>query len=74
MDSGSSKCGGVASGSRPLGPSGEPCMELLLVISWEVCGDMIGEACCELEATEEALMADSGTVEEGIVGREFVWS
>jgi len=47
-------------------------MELLLVTSWFICGDMIGE-CCRLEVTEEELTAEVGTeVEELIVGRKEV--
>jgi hypothetical protein len=42
--------------------SGEPCMEELFVVSWVVSGDMIGDACWELEVvTDEALIADAGT-------------
>jgi hypothetical protein len=38
-----------------------------------VCGDMAGEGCCELDATEEALIADTGIEVEGIVER-LVWT
>lgn len=38
-----------------------------------VCGDIAGEGCCELDATEEALIADAGIEVEGIVGR-LVWT
>ena len=59
MDSGSSKFGGGYSVSRPRGPSGEPCMEELFVVSCVVSGDMMGEAWTELAVvTGEALMAD----------------
>jgi hypothetical protein len=34
---------------------------------------MAGEGCCELDATEEALIADAGIEVEGIVGR-LVWT
>lgn len=75
IDSGSSKGGGRYSDSRPRGPSGEPCIEELFVVSCVVSGDMTGDACCELEATEEALMADAGTeFVEPIVGRKEVWT
>lgn len=74
MDSGSSKTGGIDSASRPLGPSGEHWRELLLVVLCVVSGDIIGDACCELDATEEALIAEEGidADEAGIVGRELV--
>lgn len=74
MDSGSSKGGGATSYSRPLGPSGEPWTELLLVVSCVVCGDMMGETCCEPEVAEEALAAEAGMEDEGMVGRELVCS
>lgn len=32
-----------------------------------VSGDMMGEPCCELEATEEELMAEAGMVDCGCV-------
>lgn len=44
MDSGSSKCGGRLSYSRPRRPSGEPCIEELFVRSWALSGDITGEA------------------------------
>jgi hypothetical protein len=65
IDSGSSKGGGGPSESRPRGPSGEPCMEEVLVGSWAVSGDVIGDACSELEVTEEALIADAG-MDDGV--------
>jgi hypothetical protein len=34
----------------------------------------MGETCCELEATEEALMAEAGLEEERMVGRTLVCS
>lgn len=43
MDSGSSNACGKTSISRPRGPSGDPCMEELLVVSWFVSGVMTGE-------------------------------
>ena len=53
--------GGRNSFSRPLGPSGEPCIEELFVVSCVVSGDMAGEGCSELEVvTEEALIAEAG--------------
>jgi hypothetical protein len=74
MDSGSSKGVGMISASRPLGPSGEAWRELLLVKICVVCGDMMGDGCCELEATEEVLIAETGTVEAGMVGSNEVWT
>ena len=35
---------------------------------------MIGEACLELDAIDEALKADVGTEAAGMVGSEFVWT
>ena len=61
MDSGSSNGGGGTSASRPRGPSGETCREELFVKTWVVSGDMMGEACTELEVTDEALIAEAGT-------------
>lgn len=70
-DSGNSKDVGRDSPSRPLGPSGEGCMELFEVASW--CGDITGD-CGKLEATDEELTAEVGMdTEELIVGSE-VWS
>jgi hypothetical protein len=64
MDSGSSKGGGGTSASRPR-DSGDACREELFVVTCVVSGDMMGEACTELEVTDEALMAEAGTeVEE----------
>jgi hypothetical protein len=40
-------------------------MELFVVIQ-VVCGDMPGEGCCELDATDEALTAEAGIEEEGM--------
>lgn len=37
---------------------GDPSIEELLVRV--VPGDMVGDPCCELEATEDALMAEAG--------------
>lgn len=63
------------SASRPRRPSGEPCTEELFVISCVVSGDIMGDACTELEVvTEEVLMAEAGregTV-EWIEGRKLV--
>jgi len=73
MESGSSKGGREKSVSLPRGPSGEPWREELLVVSWAVSGDMMGEVCRELEVvTEEALMAEAGVFE--IWGRKLVWT
>jgi hypothetical protein len=41
-----------------------------LVVICVVCGDMAGEGCCELDATEEALIADAGIEVEG----RLVWT
>lgn len=74
MDSGSSKDVEIDSPSRPLGPSGEACIELLHVMSWFICGDMMGDW-GTLEVTEPELTADVGIdTEELIVGSEEVWS
>ena len=35
------------------------------LVNTAVSGDMMGEPCRELEATEEELMADTGTAEGG---------
>jgi hypothetical protein len=43
----------------------------LFVVSC-VWGESTGDACCELDVKEEALMAEVGTEVEGIVGRKFV--
>lgn len=62
--------------SRPRGPSGEACTELLLVTSWPICGDMMGD-CGRLEVMEEQLTAEVGTdmeEEEVMVGRKEVCS
>lgn len=48
-------------------------MELPLVVMWVVCGDIAGEGCCELDATEEALIAETGIDVAGMVGR-LVWT
>lgn len=74
MDSGSSKGGRAYSGSRPRGPSGDACRELLFVMSCVVWGDMIGDGCRELEATDEALIADGGMYVEVIELEKFVWT
>ena len=63
------------SASRPRRPSGEPCIEELLVVSCVVSGDIMGDACRELEVvTEEALMAEAGTEDavEWMEGRKVV--
>lgn len=71
MDSGSSNGGGKGeSDSRPRGPSGETWREELFVVICVVSGDMMGEACAELEATDEVLNAD---VKEGAEVKE-VWT
>lgn len=62
MDSGSSKGMRVTSDSRPRGPSGEPCMEELFVVSCVVSGVMTGEVCSELEVV--TVEAEAGTEEE----------
>jgi hypothetical protein len=64
IDSGSWKFGGHESCSRPRIGSGETWTEEL-VVRRAVSGDMIGEPCCELEATDEALMAEMGMAEAG---------
>ena len=63
MGSGSSKGGREGtSDARPRGPSGEACTDELFVIICDASGNMIGEACMELEVvTEERLTADAGT-------------
>ena len=73
MDSGSSKGGGRSLSQPPLSSSGpgEPCTELLFVVSW-VWGESTGHACCELDVKEEALMAEVGTEVDGMVGRKLV--
>lgn len=73
MDSGSSKGGGRSLSQLPLGNSGpgEPCTELLFVVSC-VWGESTGDACCELDVKEEALMAEVGTEVDGMVGRKLV--
>lgn len=50
-------------------------MEELFVVICVVSGDMMGDACGELEATEDALIADAGmeAVEE-MDGRKYVWT
>lgn len=69
IDSGSSKGGGGNSCSRPRGPSGEPCIDELFVVTCVVSGDMLGEACSELEvATDEALIAEAGTDGAEVMG------
>lgn len=74
IDSGRSKDVGKDSASRPLGPSGEACTELLFVISWFNCGDIMGD-CCRLEVTEEELTAEVGTeADEVMVDMNDVWS
>lgn len=71
IDSGSWNSGGRPSDSRPRGPSGETCREELLVMICVVSGDMIGEACTELEVvTEEADIGTEGA--EVIEGRKSV--
>lgn len=67
MDSGSSNGIGRASESRPRGPSGDPCIEELFVVSWVVSGVMTGEVCNELDVV--TVEADAGTEEEEIGGR-----
>lgn len=51
--------GGNCSASRPRKGSGDGCIELLLVNTM-FSGDIMGESCRELDATEEALMAEVG--------------
>ena len=51
----------------------EPCIELLLVVICVVWGDMAGDGCCELDATEEALIAEAGIEVELMLGR-LVWT
>jgi hypothetical protein len=58
-DSGSWKLEGKTSSSRPRMGSGEGWAEEF-VVRTAVSGDMMGEPCCEFEATDEALMADMG--------------
>lgn len=61
MDSGSSN--GVGKGdsdSRPRGPSGEAWTEELFVVICADSGDMMGEACAELEFMDEALNVEAG--------------
>jgi hypothetical protein len=43
-------------------------------VSCAVSGDMTGEACWELEATDEELMADAGKEAEGMEGGNEVWT
>ena len=38
-----------------------------------VCGDIAGDGCCELEVTDEALIAEGGIEVEGMEGR-LVWT
>lgn len=38
-----------------------------------VCGDIAGEGCCELDATDEVLIAEAGIEVEGMDGR-LVWT
>lgn len=48
-----------------------------LVVKTAVSGDMMGEPCCELEATEDALMAEAGTpgmVVGCVGGWKAVWT
>lgn len=73
MDSGSSKGSGMSLSQLNLGRSGpgEPCTELLFVVSC-VWGESTGDACCELDVKEEALIAEVGTEVEGMVGRKLV--
>lgn len=61
-DSGSWKLEGQGSSSRPRMGSGDGWTDEL-VVRTAVSGDMMGDPCSELEATEDALMADSGTLE-----------
>jgi hypothetical protein len=71
IDSGSSKGGGRTSDSRPRGPSGETCNDELLVMTCVVSGDIIGDACTELEVvTDDADMGTDGA--EAIEGRKSV--
>lgn len=51
--------------------SGEACMEELVVKRDS--GDMTGDPCCELEALEEALIADGGAAAGRCVPK-FVWT
>jgi len=67
MDSGSSNGMSGTSDSRPRGPSGEPCIEELLVVSCVVSGVMMGEVWSELEVV--TVEADAGTDEEYPGGR-----
>ena len=63
IESGSSNgsMGGI-SDSRPRGPSGDPCIEELFVVSCAVSGVIMGEVCSELEVV--TVDADAGTEEE----------
>ena len=70
IESGSSKFGGGYSDSRPRGPSGEPCMEELFVVSCVVSGDIMGEAWSELGV--DGVMADCMEFVEEIGGRKVV--
>jgi len=62
MDSGSSNGMRGTSDSRPRGPSGDPCIEELFVVSCVVSGVMTGDVCRELEVV--TVDADAGTEEE----------
>lgn len=66
IGSGSWKLGGHGSSSLPRIGSGEPWTDEL-VVRTAVSGDMMGEPCWELEATEEAEIAETGAV-AGCVG------
>lgn len=60
--SGSGKLEGHGSSSLSCMGSGDGWTEEL-VVRTTVPGDIMGDPCCELEAAEDALMADTGTVE-----------
>lgn len=54
-------------------PSGDPCMELLFVVSC-VRGDMTGDSCWEPDVRDDGLAAEVGgaEVDDGMVGRNSV--
>lgn len=63
LRSGSPRVSGVGGNCSTSGPrqgSGDGWIELL-VVKTIFSGDIIGDSCCELDATEEALMAEAGT-------------
>lgn len=64
MESGSWKFGGHWSSSLDRTGSGDAWIDEF-VVRTAVSGDMMGEPCRELEAAEEALMAETGAAEEG---------